>query len=187
MNTELLRGAALSCFIIAVVLSAVHFLAPSVFTSSSNAAQIQALQEENIQLSEQLVALEQQVENEETDVVTTTPPESNESNDSNEGNEEIPSNEEDQSNEANQQNDMSEEENNPEDTQDDPEVLTVTIAPGTSAPELANELESLGIVNNAQDFLNQLRVSGRESLVQVGEFELSSDMTRSQIIEIITS
>lgn len=61
------------------------------------------------------------------------------------------------------------------------------VRPGVSFTHVANELESSGLISNAQFFKIYAKIIGRTGEVRVGEYELSSNMTPPEILNIISS
>ncbi|WP_409251366.1 hypothetical protein V1502_14600 [Bacillus sp. SCS-153A] len=65
--------------------------------------------------------------------------------------------------------------------------ITLTVTPGMTPIEIADELESSGIIKNASDLNSYLINSGLADKVQIGEYKLHSEMTLVEITKLITN
>jgi uncharacterized protein YlxW (UPF0749 family) len=66
-------------------------------------------------------------------------------------------------------------------------TITLTVSPGMTPIEIADTLESSGIIRNASDLNSYLVNSGLADKIQIGEYQLDSDMTLEQISTILTN
>lgn len=61
------------------------------------------------------------------------------------------------------------------------------LKPGTSFGSMAEELERQGLVKNANFFSVYARLTGERSKIKVGEYSLKTNMSPSEILEVLTS
>ena len=61
------------------------------------------------------------------------------------------------------------------------------ISTGKGFSSIAKELESQGVVKNADFFNAYARITGRRSQIKAGEYLLKTDMRPSQVLDILTS
>jgi hypothetical protein len=66
-------------------------------------------------------------------------------------------------------------------------VYTITISEGMSSKEVSQLLEKAHIIDNAQRFDQYLQQHNLHKKIQVGTFEVTSEMNDEQIVKIITS
>jgi uncharacterized protein YlxW (UPF0749 family) len=64
--------------------------------------------------------------------------------------------------------------------------ITLTVSPGMTPIEIAEELESSEIIRNASDLNSYLVNSGLANKIQIGEYKIHSDMTLEEISNLIT-
>lgn len=71
---------------------------------------------------------------------------------------------------------------------DSPEasIKNIEIAPGSSSSSIASALENQGLIKSADEFLNLLVSSGKETKLKAGTFAITQGSTDSQIIDILT-
>lgn len=67
---------------------------------------------------------------------------------------------------------------------DAPEVVFV-VPPGSTAPRVADELETLGLIRNARGFRVLLRMSGDARRLRAGEFPLRASMDAREVIDAL--
>ena len=75
-----------------------------------------------------------------------------------------------------------------EDTQTDEEEVstyTLTVEPNMLSPTISKLLEENKIIDNADDFNRYLETEGHAPYIQLGDHELSSDMSNSEIAKKI--
>ncbi|HLR62398.1 MAG TPA: hypothetical protein VK097_08140 [Lentibacillus sp.] len=86
-------------------------------------------------------------------------------------------------------NDSNNEQNNSSDSTDEssPKTYTLTVESGVAPSEISQTLEENDIIDDADAFTEYLEDEGYSELVQLGEFELSSDMDQKEIAETITN
>lgn len=63
---------------------------------------------------------------------------------------------------------------------------SITIAPGSSAGEIAASLKSNGLISDTDAFLNKVVSSGKESKLKAGTFSIPGNASVDQIIGILT-
>ncbi|WP_255259832.1 hypothetical protein [Lentibacillus sp. CBA3610] len=81
-----------------------------------------------------------------------------------------------------------EQENNSDDTSEDsPTTYTLTVESGVAPSEISQTLEENDIIDDADAFTEYLEDEDYSQLVQLGEFELSSDMDHNEIAETLTN
>ncbi|WP_430785254.1 hypothetical protein VBD025_10670 [Virgibacillus flavescens] len=66
-------------------------------------------------------------------------------------------------------------------------TYTLTIEPGLASSSISSILEDNGIIESASEFNDYLEQNDYSQYVQIGEFELTSDMTMNQVAETITN
>jgi len=66
------------------------------------------------------------------------------------------------------------------------EVQTISIAGGSSAGSIADQLEDASIIKSSGAFTNYLSINGLGDALKAGSFELSGSMTVQEIAEIIS-
>jgi hypothetical protein len=66
-------------------------------------------------------------------------------------------------------------------------VYTITISEGMSSKEVSQLLEKAHIIDNAQRFDQYLQQHNLHKKIQVGTFEVTSEMNDGQLAKIITS
>ncbi|GAA0443294.1 hypothetical protein GCM10008983_20610 [Lentibacillus halophilus] len=66
-------------------------------------------------------------------------------------------------------------------------TYTLTIESGTASSTISNTLQEHNIIENADAFSTYMENEGYSKLVQLGTFELNSDMSHNEIAEAITS
>lgn len=85
---------------------------------------------------------------------------------------------------------VNEEEKSEEETsseeKDEVSTYTLTIEPGMYSSTISEKLFEAGIIDSETDFSNFLEDEGYSTLIQIGEYELHSDMTQQEIAETIT-
>ncbi|MGJ9381745.1 hypothetical protein [Salipaludibacillus sp. CF4.18] len=92
-----------------------------------------------------------------------------------------------------EQSQVNEEENNPEETSteaSDSEVIynsVLSISSGMTTQEISEQLVSLNIIDDAEEFSNAIFDRQLEQRLQIGEFTLDSQMSINEIVEKITS
>ncbi|MGD6969165.1 hypothetical protein ACQCVP_22340 [Rossellomorea vietnamensis] len=64
--------------------------------------------------------------------------------------------------------------------------ITLTVSSGMTPIEISDELESKGIIKNASDFNSYLVKSGRADKIQIGDYQLHSEMTLEEISTLLT-
>ncbi|TYR75517.1 endolytic transglycosylase MltG [Rossellomorea vietnamensis] len=64
--------------------------------------------------------------------------------------------------------------------------ITLTVSSGMTPIEIGDELESKGIIKNASDFNSYLVKSGRADKIQIGDYQLHSEMTLEEISTLLT-
>ncbi|WP_421379852.1 hypothetical protein ACOJQI_16445 [Bacillus salacetis] len=64
--------------------------------------------------------------------------------------------------------------------------ISLTVSPGMTPIEIAEELESSGIIRNASDLNSYLVNSGLANKIQIGEYKLHSEMTLEEISTLLT-
>ncbi|WP_113927547.1 endolytic transglycosylase MltG [Bacillus sp. P14.5] len=64
--------------------------------------------------------------------------------------------------------------------------ITLTVSTGMTPIEISTELESKGIIKNASDFNSYLVKSGRADRIQIGDYQLHSEMTLEEISTLLT-
>ncbi|MFD2759426.1 hypothetical protein [Lentibacillus juripiscarius] len=94
-------------------------------------------------------------------------------------------NEKSQSEEKNSNNDDDEGEQTSEDSQ--PTTYTLTIESGTPPSTISETLQENNIIESADEFTQYLEDKSYTKYVQLGEFELTSDMSHYEIAEAITN
>ena len=65
-------------------------------------------------------------------------------------------------------------------------IKNIEIAPGSSSASIASALEKQGLIKSADEFLNLLVSSGKETKLKAGTFAITQGSTDSQIIDILT-
>ena len=65
-------------------------------------------------------------------------------------------------------------------------IKNIEIAPGSSSSSIASALENQGLIKSADEFLNLLVSSGKETKLKAGTFAITQGSTDSQIIDILT-
>lgn len=65
-------------------------------------------------------------------------------------------------------------------------IKNIEIAPGSSSASIASALEKQGLIKSADEFLNLLVTSGKETKLKAGTFAITQGSTDSQIIDILT-
>ncbi|WP_456274035.1 hypothetical protein [Bacillus sp. AK031] len=65
--------------------------------------------------------------------------------------------------------------------------VTITVSPGMTPIEIADKLESSGVIRNASDLNSYLVNSGLADKIQIGEYQFNSDMTLEQISDLLTN
>lgn len=65
--------------------------------------------------------------------------------------------------------------------------MTLTVSPGMTPKEIADQLESSGIIRNASDLNSYLVNGGLADKIQIGEYDLHSDMTLEEISKLLTN
>ena len=65
-------------------------------------------------------------------------------------------------------------------------IKNIEIAPGSSSASIASALENQGLIKSADEFLNLLVSSGKETKLKAGTFAITQGSTDSQIIDILT-
>ncbi|WP_010530997.1 hypothetical protein [Lentibacillus jeotgali] len=115
-------------------------------------------------------------------------------NDNSEGDNENTDNEDQQQTSSDESNsDEGNDNNNGQDNssentnENSPTTYTLTIESGVAPSEISQTLEDNGIIDDADAFTEYLEDEDYSELVQLGEFELSSDMDRYEIAETITN
>ncbi|WP_301107396.1 hypothetical protein [Sporosarcina sp.] len=80
------------------------------------------------------------------------------------------------------------EEKEPEDKEIETTVVTkkVSVKPGSNSSDLSSTLERAHIIEDAAKFDNYMKDYGYALKIQIGTFELSSNMTFKEIAEILT-
>src|SRR5699024_9125328 len=79
------------------------------------------------------------------------------------------------------------EENNSDETgENKPTTYTLTVESGMAPSKISQTLEENDIIDDSDAFTEYLEDEGYVELVQLGEFELSSDMDHYEIAETIT-
>jgi hypothetical protein len=68
----------------------------------------------------------------------------------------------------------------------DRKKITLTVSSGMTPLEIADELESSGIIRNSSDLNSYLTNSGLADKIQIGEYELHSEMTLEEISTLLT-
>lgn len=66
-------------------------------------------------------------------------------------------------------------------------TFTLTIEPGLASSTISSILEQNGIIDSTSEFNQYLEENNYSQYVQIGTFELTSDMTFNQIAETITN
>lgn len=64
--------------------------------------------------------------------------------------------------------------------------MILTVSSGMTPIEISEELESKGIIKNASDFNSYLVKSGRADKIQIGDYQLHSEMTLEEISTLLT-
>jgi vacuolar-type H+-ATPase subunit I/STV1 len=64
--------------------------------------------------------------------------------------------------------------------------ITLTVSSGMTPIEIGDELESKRIIKNASDFNSYLVKSGRADKIQIGDYQLHSEMTLEEISTLLT-
>ena len=65
--------------------------------------------------------------------------------------------------------------------------VAFVISPGESVNDVADNLESQGIIDSALWFTLQLKSSGKDRLIKAGTFQLRTRMDNSDVIEVLTA
>lgn len=96
-------------------------------------------------------------------------------------------NEEDSNDTQNENEDEDAEDEEDSDTEDAAEVheYTLTIEPNMLGPTISEVLEDHNIIDDADEFNRYLETEGYAPYLQLGEHDVSSDMTNHEIAEII--
>ena|SRR5690625_517220 len=96
--------------------------------------------------------------------------------------------EEENNREENDSNENADEEENEEADEEEEEVTTYTlnIQPGMTTSEFSSLLEENDIVDDASEFNQYIEEEDYSLRVQIGEFELTSDMSMYEVAEEIT-
>ncbi|GGK03385.1 hypothetical protein GCM10007063_26970 [Lentibacillus kapialis] len=71
--------------------------------------------------------------------------------------------------------------------EDSSTTYTLTVESGEAPSEISQTLKENGIIDDADAFTEYLEDEGYSELVQLGEFELSSDMDHKKIAETLTN
>ncbi|RWZ60070.1 hypothetical protein EQV77_01905 [Halobacillus fulvus] len=66
-------------------------------------------------------------------------------------------------------------------------IYTLDIVSGTTTPDIADRLESAGIIENGQEFEEVMEDGDYSRFIQLGEATVSSKMNLTEIAEAITS
>ncbi|UOR12306.1 hypothetical protein [Halobacillus amylolyticus] len=69
----------------------------------------------------------------------------------------------------------------------EPENITLEIESGMSSTDISELLSDRGLIEDAQSFDQYMREEGYSRYIQIGEFEVSEEMSREQIADVITS
>ncbi|TFJ94112.1 endolytic transglycosylase MltG [Lentibacillus salicampi] len=80
-----------------------------------------------------------------------------------------------------------EQENSSEADEDKATTYKLTVESGVAPSEISQTLEENDIIDDADAFTTYLEDEGYSELVQLGEFELSSDMDHNEIAETLTN
>ncbi|WP_096270594.1 hypothetical protein [Paucisalibacillus globulus] len=105
--------------------------------------------------------------------------------DTNESTEGTETNEENTEEETNNQSDSTEETDNKKE-EENTKNFTLVIESGMPSSSISNELEANGIIDDAAEFISYLEDEGYAVRIQLGEFQLSSDMSYFEIAEALT-
>jgi|SRR5690625_54869 len=89
-------------------------------------------------------------------------------------------------NESNDNNDKSDKDKDKEE-KEEVEKLTFTIEAGVVTPDIADILIENDIIEDRQKFIDFLEDNDYSSYIQLGTFEVTSDMSSKEIAEIITT
>lgn len=68
----------------------------------------------------------------------------------------------------------------------DQTTQTFTVTPGSGVHQVANSLQSQGLIKNSLVFLVYMKLTGEDSKIQKGEFKFSPSMTSQQIAKQLT-
>ncbi|KGX90954.1 hypothetical protein N781_05650 [Pontibacillus halophilus JSM 076056 = DSM 19796] len=98
-----------------------------------------------------------------------------------------PSKEEDSQDESEQTETSKEEETKDSEENTETSSYTLVIESGMYSSSISEALEQNGILTRPQDFTDFLDGSGYSEQIQIGEYELTSDMSFKQIAETITN
>ncbi|GAF63181.1 hypothetical protein BTS2_0072 [Bacillus sp. TS-2] len=79
---------------------------------------------------------------------------------------------------------------NEEESTDDEESTVIyrtilTVSPGMTSIDVGRALENANVIDRAQDFFNEVEDRDLSNQLKPGSFEVESDMTMNQLIEII--
>lgn len=66
-------------------------------------------------------------------------------------------------------------------------IITIGVAEGASTEDVANMLEEKGLIENAKRFMIQEYLSAYHGEIKPGIYDLSTDMTASEMIEIMST
>lgn len=119
-------------------------------------------------------------------------PDSSETEPSGDGSQAQPSNDQAQSDDQQQKPENPEQQTSAQQsespTSNSPEasIKNIEIAPGSSSSSIASALENQGLIKSADEFLNLLVSSGKETKLKAGTFAITQGSTDSQIIDILT-
>ncbi|MFD1363050.1 hypothetical protein [Lentibacillus salinarum] len=91
------------------------------------------------------------------------------------------------SGETDENNDAADNEEDDTNDEDEPTTYTLTIESGVAPSEISQTLEENDIIDDADALTQYLEDEDYSELVQLGEFELSSDMDHHGIAETITN
>ncbi|QOR65534.1 hypothetical protein IM538_17220 [Cytobacillus suaedae] len=158
MTNSMLRGIAVGIILATILLSAVYFLTPKHVNKVTKEDVEQYLSKNN------LVAIPQQeYEDLQTDDTSANKDDSPKS--------------------------ESEEKEEPKEVEEEEvpiQQFTLTIVSGMNSLEIANILEGKRIISNGKEFNEYLTENELNTLIQIGTYDLSSDMNYETIADIIT-
>ena len=119
-------------------------------------------------------------------------PDSSETEPSGDGSQAQPSNDQAQSDDQQQkpenpeQQPSAQQSESPTSNSPEASIKNIEIAPGSSSSSIASALENQGLIKSADEFLNLLVSSGKETKLKAGTFAITQGSTDSQIIDILT-
>ncbi|TFB23801.1 hypothetical protein E3U55_03025 [Filobacillus milosensis] len=72
-------------------------------------------------------------------------------------------------------------------TEDNNKSFTLNIQSGMTSIDIANELETAQIIDNADEFNNYLEQNNYSRQIQLGEYQLNNSMSFNEIADVITN